>query len=87
MMGKNEPFSVMLGELANLLTPDQAKDLRSGANIKCPSGKRVFLTPEAAEYAMKMINTHSERNVVKQVYRCDFCNYLHLGRRGGRRRG
>ena len=71
----------MLGEVAGLVSPEKAAEMRSGADIVCPTGKRVFLTKDAALHTGRAVNRRFDQNQTKSAFRCDYCQYFHLGRR------
>lgn len=74
-------MKITLGEVAGLVSPEKAAEMRSGADIVCPTGKRVFLTKEAAMASRRRVNTVKTNNDTKGAFRCDWCQFFHLGRR------
>jgi hypothetical protein len=52
--------------------------------IKCPTGKRVYITEILAEDAL--IDAHSRNNYAGtgpiNIYRCEDCGYYHLTSKG-----
>lgn len=49
--------------------------------VKCPSGKRVFHTKDAALYEIAMIQAKNDPlrpKTEKRTYRCEYCRGWHL---------
>ena len=52
-------------------------------DIKCPSGKDVYLTYERAEKALKM---RQPKEFDKAIYKCHICGHYHFTTKDGKRR-